>query len=200
MILARSMKGRPAGVRIAAIQSMRRRPLADRQETRGSFPRRSRLCRSRRARSHPAACPSRGPGHADLKHGERRTLRGIDQRSPERVPPAAIEAGAFPPTRATSRPCSTSDPTFSPAPSSATKATPARPTGTPRERAASLPSSRTRPTKGISRPSSPASSTRPAPASSRASDASSASSASPSDAKRPHATSHQSSASPPALA
>src|SRR6185437_5027894 len=86
------------------------------------------------------------------------------------------------------------------APSSATKATPARPTGTPRERAALLPSSRTKPTKRTSRPSSPAPSTRPARASSRASDGSSASSASPSDAKRPNETSDQSSASPPAFA
>src|ERR1700735_3296389 len=77
----------------------------------------------------------------------------------------------------TSKPCSISGPTFSPAPSSATKATPARPIGTPRERAASLPSSPTRPTKRTSQPSSHAPSTRPVPASSRASDGSSASSA-----------------------
>jgi hypothetical protein len=36
---------------------------------------------------------------------------------------------AKPSTGVTSKPCSTSDPTFSPAPSSATKATPAKPTG-----------------------------------------------------------------------
>ena len=42
-------------------------------------------------------------------------------------------------TRVTSEPCSTSDPTFNPEPSSATKATPARPIGTPREHAALLP-------------------------------------------------------------
>jgi transposase len=54
--------------------------------------------------------------------------------------------------------------------------------GTPRERAASLPSSPTRPTKRTSQPSSHSPSTRPAPASSRASDGSSASSGSRSDA------------------
>ncbi len=81
-----------------------------------------------------------------------------------------------------------------------TKATPARPTGTPRERAASLRSSRTRRTKTTSQPSSPAPSTRPAPASSRASDGSSASSGSRSDAKRPNETSDQSSASQPPFA
>ena len=44
----------------------------------------------------------------------------------------------------------------------ATKATPATPIGTPRERAASLPSFPIRPTKGTNRPSSPGPSTRPA--------------------------------------
>ena len=91
-------------------------------------------------------------------------------------------------------------PTFSRAPSSATKATPARPIGTPQERAASLRSSRTRRTKRTSRPSSHERSTKPAPASSRASDGSSASSGSRSDAKRPPGTSDRSSASPPAYA
>ena len=81
-----------------------------------------------------------------------------------------------------------------------TKATPARPTAKPRERAASLRSSRTRRTKRTSLPSSPAPSTRPAPASSRASDGSSASSGSRSDAKRPNETSDQSSASQPPFA
>ena len=55
----------------------------------------------------------------------------------------------------TSTSCSTSAPTFSRAPSSATKATPARPIAKRRGRAASLPSFRTRPTKRTSRPSSP---------------------------------------------
>ena len=70
----------------------------------------------------------------------------------------------------------------------------------PRERAASLRSSRTRRTKTTSQPSSPAPSTRLAPASSRASDGSSASSGSRSDAKRPNETSDQSSASQPPFA
>ena len=54
---------------------------------------------------------------------------------------------AKPSTGVTSKPCSTSDPTFSPAPPSATKATPARPTGTQRGSVASLPSFPTKPTK-----------------------------------------------------
>ena len=61
MIRARSMKGR-AGVRTVVIRSMHRRPFADRRETRRSLPRRSRPCRLRRARNHPAACPNRGRG------------------------------------------------------------------------------------------------------------------------------------------
>ena len=63
------------------------------------------------------------------------------------------------------------------------KGPPARLIGTPRERAASLPSSPTRPTKRTSQHSSHAPSKRPAPGSSRASDGSSASSGSRSDGK-----------------
>ena len=104
------------------------------------------------------------------------------------------------PRRASLRNPARYGPTFSRAPSSATKATPARPTATPRERAASLRSSRTRRTKRTSRPSSHERSTKPAPASSRASDGSSASSGSRYAAKRPPKTSDRSSASPPAYA
>ena len=94
MILARSMKGR-AGARIAATQSTHRRPLAGRRELV------DRLCDDRGCvyrdehvviRQH---VPLEVQVDADLEHCERRTLRGIDQRSPERIPPAAKEAGAF---------------------------------------------------------------------------------------------------------
>ncbi len=94
--------------------------------------------------------------------------------------------------------CSDLDPTSIRARQSAIKVTPARPIGKRRGIAALFPSSRTRPMKRRSLPSSPTRFTRAVPASSRPSERSNASSASRYAARKQSAISLLSSLSPPA--
>jgi hypothetical protein len=92
------------------------------------------------------------PGRREAKCLDAR-VAASPPRSPEnRTPPglAFDLTGGEGSDGGASKPCSTSNPTFSPAPLSATKATPARPTGTRRGSAASLKSFPTKPTKGAS--------------------------------------------------